>query len=84
MSNNNHIEALEMVAACAAASIIDLNANLADAYKEYMSGDIPRGAYEYVLHRHSALISALNAAGYTDICPIFGYPKKPSTLKASV
>lgn len=36
-----------------------LDANLAAAYKEYMDGAIPRGAFEYVRSRHETALAAI-------------------------
>ena len=67
----------EQLADIAALCCIDLNANLNDANKEYMAGDIPHGAFRYVLDRHTQLHLILSALGYTESHKIFGYPVKP-------
>ena len=46
-----------------------------------MRGDIPRGAYEYVLSRHGALHTELHLAGWTEKHPIFEFPVKPAPPK---
>ncbi|WP_274644154.1 hypothetical protein [Pseudomonas serbica] len=37
-----------------------LDANLGAAYREYMAGDLPKGAYSYVLSRHAMALSVLS------------------------
>lgn len=69
---------LELVADIAAQCSMDLSTNLATAHKEYLAGDIARGAYENVLSRHSSLHVALHRAGYTAKHPVFDYPIKPN------
>ncbi len=68
---------LARVADIAAQCMMDLDANLKSANEEYMEGKIPRGAFEYVLSRHTALHIALHEAGYTAKHPIFEFPVKP-------
>lgn len=72
-----YIEALRVVADTAALCMIDLGANLKSAYDEWMRGDLPRGAYEYVLQRHGSMLLALRAAGYTCNQPVFDFPIRP-------
>ena len=69
---------LERVALVAASCVLDLDSNLNSAHEEYMAGKIPRGAYEYVLARHGALLVALHDAGFTGKHPIFEFPIKPN------
>lgn len=37
-----------------------LDANLGAAYREYMAGDLPAGAYHYVLSRHKTALLVLS------------------------
>ncbi|MGE8063906.1 hypothetical protein [Pseudomonas sp. NPDC089569] len=37
-----------------------LDVNLGAAYREYMSGDLPAGAYHYVRSRHEAALAVLS------------------------
>lgn len=70
---------LDRVAKIAAWCCIDLESNLNTAHKEYMAGEIPKGAFEHVRSRHLALHTALENAGYTGKHPIFDIPQKPKT-----
>ena len=73
-------DALFVVAQIAAMCCTDLDSNLASAHKEYMAGEIPNGAFQHVLHRHTQMHAALHAAGYTEKHPIFGWPAMPKSL----
>lgn len=68
---------LSQVANMAAFCVIDLSCNLKEAYKEYMAGDIARGAYNHVLDRHGSLLATLADAGYTEKHKIYDFPVKP-------
>jgi len=65
------------VALMAAQCCIDLDSNLKSANEEYMRGEIPYGAFQYVLQRHTNMHAALRAAGFTENHPIFGWPMRP-------
>lgn len=75
-------ERLEEVARIAAVCTMDLASNLNSAHDEYMRGDIPHGAYSYVLSRQSALLQALRAAGFTEKHPLFEFPLRPERAAA--
>ena len=74
-------EALELVARCAALTLIDLAYNLKEARKEWMEGSIAKGAYEYVQSRHDNLYAALQAAGFTEKDSLFGFLRRPTTQR---
>lgn len=66
--------AYEKLAGVAAMCTIDLTSNLESAYSEYMSGELAKGAYSYVLKRHSDIHIALHECGYIAKHPIFDIP----------
>lgn len=73
----------ELLAQIAAECTMDLDANLSDAHKEYMDGDIPNGAYQYVLSRHANLYAMLHKCGFTEKHPIFEFPCRPKNPVAT-
>ena len=78
MITKEEITDLKNLAEIAALCCIDLNFNLSEAHKEYLAGDISRGAYEYVLSRHGSIHRALHKCGFTENHEIFDYPIKKS------
>lgn len=68
---------LQDVANIAAFCSIDLTFNLAEAEKDWKSGKISKGAFNYVLIRHERLHIALYNAGYTEMDDVYDYPVKP-------
>lgn len=75
----SEVALLRRVADAAAFASIDIASNLSSAHKEYMRGDIARGAYDYVLMRQSSLLIALRQAGYTEKHRLFEFPVKPES-----
>jgi hypothetical protein len=71
--------ALFVVAQIAAMCCNDLDGNLVDAHKRYMSGETSNGAFQHVLWRHTQLHAALRAAGFIEKHPIHGWPVLPTS-----
>lgn len=76
-SQEEQITLLTRVADVAALCCMDLGSNVAEAEKEWLAGNLSRGAYEYANARYLSLLIALNEAGYTEKNMFFDTPSKP-------